>query len=118
MIILSYCLVKEIVQVSLIGAQSKHTYWIELIRLLYFYKHTQYYCNTLSQAVLVIPVYFDHFVKVDMFKGFRMTLTPTLRKYDAATISLGAVRGITVPPKTKDFVTSGLCTSECSKKVS
>ena len=53
-----------------------------------------------------------------MFKGFRMTLTPTLRKYDAATITVGAVKGIAVPPKVKEFVSSGFCSSECSKKVS
>ena len=55
--------------------------------------------------------------QIYVLTGFRMTLTPTLRKYDAGVLGAGAVHGIAIPPKMKDFTSSGFCTSQCSEKV-
>ncbi|XP_056009441.1 uncharacterized protein LOC125680065 [Ostrea edulis] len=50
--------------------------------------------------------------------GFRLTLTPTLRRYDAAVLTTGLAvndRQI-VPPFEKEFISSGICTQECLRK--
>ncbi|XP_067933312.1 dopamine beta-hydroxylase-like [Watersipora subatra] len=49
--------------------------------------------------------------------GFRLTFTPTLRKYDAGILTLGAVHGIAIPPKVKDFTSSGFCTNTCTQRI-
>ena len=46
-----------------------------------------------------------------------MTLTPTLRKYDAGVLVAGAVNGLAIPPKMKHFTSSSFCTSQCSRQV-
>jgi len=52
-----------------------------------------------------------------MMPGLRLTLTKTLRKYDAGIISAGGIPGIAVPPQVKSFDYTGYCAGSCTNSV-
>ena len=51
------------------------------------------------------------------YLGLRLILTKTLRQYDAGVLGTGAVNGLTIPPKAKDYATNVFCTGACTKQV-